>query len=127
MTALTIRKLSALALAAILLLTVPSFAASSLLVSSTPPLLAAGAHAEPSMLQPIPAVVSRASHASAPLLSSQILETHAASLITYKVAASPIQGVQPRADQRGVGLDGSLRAGPSFPMHLAGNPFGSPW
>ena len=65
--------------------------------------------------------------AAAALTTSQILEIHADSLTTYQVAATPVQDISPLPEQRGVGVDGAVRAAPTFPMHLAGNPFGSPW
>lgn len=43
-------------------------------------------------------------------MSSQILEIYGASLTTYlPAAASLVQDVAPRAIQRGVNLDGTLR------------------
>jgi hypothetical protein len=59
--------------------------------------------------------------------SSSILSTHDGSLTSYLVGASTIQDVAPLPIQRGVNLDGSMRAGSTHPMHLAGNPFGSAW
>ena len=56
-----------------------------------------------------------------------ILETSDGSLTSYLADATSVQGVSPRVEQRGAFLDGSLRARPSFPMHLAGNPLDSPW
>ena len=56
-------------------------------------------------------------------LADQILEI-SASLTTYRATGkTPVQGVQPRPEQRGVGLDGTLRAAPSHSMALAANPF----
>ncbi len=56
-------------------------------------------------------------------MSSQILEIYAASLTTYlPAAASLVQDVAPRAIQRGVNLDGTLREAPGIAVSLAGNP-----
>ena len=60
-------------------------------------------------------------------LADQILETHAPSMTSYLPGFSNVQNVRPLAGQRGVNLDGSLRAAPLMPMALAGNPFGEPW
>lgn len=55
-------------------------------------------------------------------MSSQILETYAASLTTYLPAqASLSQKVAPQAIQRGVNLDGSLREAPGFSAVINGN------
>ena len=62
-----------------------------------------------------------------PTLGSSILEIHDASLTSYQVAASTSQDVLPTHLVRGVGVDGSPRAGSTHPMHLNGNPNGSPW
>ena len=60
--------------------------------------------------------------------ADQILETHDASLTTYVPSAkSNIQDLRPQVEQRGVNLDGTLRAGSTHGMALAGNPAGSPW
>jgi YD repeat-containing protein len=60
--------------------------------------------------------------------SNQILEIHDGSLTTYLPSGNTnIQGVRPLAAQRGVNIDGSLRAAPALPMQLAGNPFGEVW
>ncbi|MGE4198429.1 MAG: hypothetical protein AB7G11_15045, partial [Phycisphaerales bacterium] len=57
--------------------------------------------------------------------AQQILETYGTSLTSYKYAsATGGQGVRPRFDQRGVGLDGSARAGSLQGWALAGNPLG---
>jgi YD repeat-containing protein len=53
-----------------------------------------------------------------------ILETYNDSLTTYLAGASSWQGVQPRADQRAVQLDGTLRATPLVATAIAGNPWG---
>jgi len=59
--------------------------------------------------------------------ADQVLQTSGDSLTTYKYAGNTrVQGVRPRAEQRGVGLDGAHRAGGSLPWALAGNPFESP-
>jgi len=61
-------------------------------------------------------------------LQSQILEVSSNSLTTYLPSASTaVQGVRPLAIQRGVGLDGSIRAGASQRWALAGNPFENAW
>jgi hypothetical protein len=58
--------------------------------------------------------------------ADQILQTSSDSLTTYKYAGNTrVQGVRPRAEQRGVGLDGVQRAGGALPWALAGNPFES--
>ncbi|MFN7021239.1 MAG: RHS repeat-associated core domain-containing protein [Phycisphaerales bacterium] len=58
--------------------------------------------------------------------ADQILQTSSDSLTTYKYAGNTrVQGVRPRAEQRGVGLDGVQRAGGALPWTLAGNPFES--
>jgi RHS repeat-associated protein len=63
---------------------------------------------------------------AAPARADQILQTSGDSLTTYKYAGNTrVQGVRPRAEQRGVGLDGAHRAGGSLPWALAGNPFES--
>lgn len=56
-----------------------------------------------------------------------ILQTHDDALTSYLGAASAAQDVLPLAAQRGVNLDGSLRARGGPPMSLAGNPFGESW
>jgi len=54
-----------------------------------------------------------------------ILEVYNDSLITYlPSAASAVQDIRPLANQRGVNLDGSLRAGSTLGLHLHGNPLG---
>ncbi len=58
---------------------------------------------------------------------SSILVVHDDTLTNYRAAATAVQDVSPLAIQRGVNIDGSIRAGSTHPMHLAGNPFGSPW
>jgi hypothetical protein len=61
-------------------------------------------------------------------LADQILETYSASLTTYlPTGKTKVQNVRPRAEQRGVNLDGSLRSAPGIPAALAGNPFESVW
>jgi RHS repeat-associated protein len=58
--------------------------------------------------------------------ADQILQTNGDSLTAYKYSGNTrVQGVRPRAEQRGVGLDGVQRAGGSLPWALAGNPFES--
>ncbi|MEQ1737193.1 MAG: hypothetical protein ABL886_12415, partial [Rhodoglobus sp.] len=65
---------------------------------------------------------------SAQAQQSQILQVSSNSLTTYLPSASTaIQGVRPLAIQRGVGIDGSTRAGASHRWALAGNPFESAW
>jgi RHS repeat-associated protein len=61
------------------------------------------------------------------LAATQILEIYSASLTSYKAAKSIVQDVRPRAEQRGVNLDGSLRSGSTFSMAVAGNPFENAW
>ncbi len=66
--------------------------------------------------------------APARALQSQILEVSANSLTTYLPSATTsVQGIRPLAMQRGVGIDGTLRAAPSHRWALAGNPFESAW
>ncbi|MBL9030839.1 MAG: RHS repeat-associated core domain-containing protein [Phycisphaerae bacterium] len=61
-----------------------------------------------------------------PARADQILQTSSDSLTTYKYSGNTrVQGVRPRAEQRGVGFDGAQRAGGSLPWALAGNPFES--
>jgi RHS repeat-associated protein len=63
---------------------------------------------------------------TAPARADQILQTSSDSLTTYKYSGNTrVQGVRPRAEQRGVGFDGAQRAGGSLPWALAGNPFES--
>lgn len=58
----------------------------------------------------------------------QILEVSADSLTTYKATgATPVQGIRPLAQQRGVNLDGSSRGPMAQPMAFAGNPFENAW
>jgi hypothetical protein len=53
---------------------------------------------------------------------------YSASLTTYlPTGKTKVQNVRPRAEQRGVNLDGSLRSAPGIPAALAGNPFESVW
>ena len=60
--------------------------------------------------------------------ADQFLEIHNASLTTYVPSAkSNIQDLRPQVEQRGVNLDGTLRAGSTHAMALAGNPAGSLW
>ena len=59
--------------------------------------------------------------------ANQILEVYADSLTTYQAGLSGVQGVMPRVEQRGVNLDGSPRAGSTFQMAVAGNPFENVW
>jgi RHS repeat-associated protein len=62
--------------------------------------------------------------ASASAASDPILSVHAGSLTTYlPSASSAIQGIRPQVGQRGVDLDGGLRAGAPFGMAIEGNPF----
>lgn len=54
-------------------------------------------------------------------LADQILEVNDASLTAYvPTSTSNVQDVRPLVDQRGVNLDGSLRAGAAHRMALAG-------
>ena len=55
-----------------------------------------------------------------------VLQPHNAAITTFKVGATPVQDVQPRVEQRGVGFDGTLRSGATVGFSIAGNPFGSP-
>ena len=64
---------------------------------------------------------------STTLAQTQILEVYNASLTTYlPAAASSGQGVTPLFNQRGVGIDGSMRAPSTFAWAMAGNPSGNP-
>jgi hypothetical protein len=57
------------------------------------------------------------------LANDSILEIHADALTSYKYSGtSAIQDVPPQVLQRGVRLEGSVRAGAAFPMAFAGNP-----
>ena len=56
-------------------------------------------------------------------LADQILELAADSLTSYLASATAIQDVRPRHSQRGVNIDGTLRAGGMFGLALEGNPF----
>lgn len=58
--------------------------------------------------------------------ASPILETHSDSLTYYRGGATAVQDVTPTYMQRGVYLDGSLRAASPFGWAIAGNPFGDP-
>jgi hypothetical protein len=60
--------------------------------------------------------------------TTPILEVDADTITTYRPAtASLIQSIQPQIGQRGVNVEGTFRAPPSFPMHLNGNPFENAW
>ena len=66
--------------------------------------------------------------ASVAVASDPILEIHDSSLTSYlPSSASSVQDIRPMVGQRGMGIDGAMRAGPSFPMAIAGNPFGGEW
>jgi hypothetical protein len=66
----------------------------------------------------------RAAARPALVTETPILEVHSASLTSYLVTGvTNVQDIRPRVLQRGVNLDGSLRAAPTFPMAIAGNPF----
>ncbi len=54
---------------------------------------------------------------------SQILETHADTLTTYRAPKTIVQDVRPRHEQRGLNLEGSERKRSGPGMALAGNPF----
>jgi hypothetical protein len=57
------------------------------------------------------------------LTDDPILEIRADALTSYKYSGtSAIQDVRPQILQRGVRLEGSVRAGAAFPMAFAGNP-----
>ena len=56
--------------------------------------------------------------------AQQILEIHSDSLTAYKPTGNTlVQDVRPLHSQRGVTIDGSLRAEAALPMALEGNPF----
>ena len=72
----------------------------------------------------LPSAPTTSPVASALTPVSQILETYADSLTTYQATSkTKVWDLRPLAAQRGVTLDGALRAAPTLPMHLAGNPF----
>ena len=76
----------------------------------------------------LPTSVSSSPSASALTPVSQILEKYDDSLTTYQATAkTKVWDLRPLATQRGVTLDGALRAAPMLPMHLAGNPFERVW
>src|SRR5262245_27489979 len=55
----------------------------------------------------------------------QILEIYGKSLTSYRPASSSAgQSIRPRADQKGVNLDGSVRAPSPNGWAIGGNPFG---
>ena len=59
---------------------------------------------------------------------SQILEIASDSLTSYRYTGNtPVQGVRPQYNQRGVTIDGAMRSPPAYPMVLAGNPFENAW
>jgi len=62
-----------------------------------------------------------------PARGQQILEIYGTSLEAYLAGASPVQGVQPLVNQRGVNVEGSQRAAGAYPWALAGNPFENSW
>jgi len=73
--------------------------------------------------RPLAALVTLAALAGS--ARGAILEVYNDSLITYlPSAASAVQDIRPLANQRGVNLDGSLRAGSTLGLHLNGNPLG---
>ncbi|MCP3936171.1 MAG: hypothetical protein GY708_12460, partial [Actinomycetia bacterium] len=72
-------------------------------------------------------LAARSPRKAAAASGSSILVIHDGSLTNYRAAATAVQDVSPLVIQRGVGVDGAARAGSTHPMHLAGNPFGSPW
>ena len=62
--------------------------------------------------------------AASSVFAADILQIYTASMSTMLPASeTAIQKIRPTAAQRGVNVDGSLRASPSFPMALQGNPF----
>ncbi len=63
--------------------------------------------------------------AQASASADPILLVHDDSITDYNAAATTAQDVRPRAEQRGVGLDGTMRAGGAFPWAVRGNPFES--
>jgi YD repeat-containing protein len=83
------------------------------------------------MLFPVSlALLASGSVSNTPALTavSQILETYADSLTTYQATAKTKVGdLRPLPTQRGVTLDGALRAAPMLPLHLAANPFENVW
>jgi hypothetical protein len=62
------------------------------------------------------------------VLYSKVLEVYDTSLTSYLTSAKTlVQDLRPRAEQRGVNLDGSMRSAPTHGLALAGNPFESAW
>ncbi len=62
--------------------------------------------------------------APSPVAAAGILNVYDTTLTAYKpTAPTAVQDTMPLSIQRGVNLDGSLRAGPLLPIALAGNPF----
>jgi RHS repeat-associated protein len=60
-------------------------------------------------------------------LADPILQINSDSLTTFKpTSATAVQDVRPLAVQRGVGIDGTLRAQAGFPWAFAANPFEAP-
>ena len=62
-----------------------------------------------------------------PLCAQQLLQFHPDSLTTYLADPTGVQDASPIFEQRGVNVDGSLRAPPTFPMSVHANPFESVW
>lgn len=60
-------------------------------------------------------------------IASQILEVSSGSLTSYLAAKTHVQDAKPRAEQRAVNLDGSLREGSTLPLGIQGNPFENAW
>lgn len=58
---------------------------------------------------------------------TQILEVFTPAFPDQASSTTAIQGLRPQVSQRGVNLDGSLRAAPTFSMALQGNPFEQAW
>ncbi len=59
----------------------------------------------------------------ASLASGQILQIEGTTLTSYLAASdTPVQGVRPRFDQRGVHIDGTMRVGTGFGWAMNGNP-----
>ncbi len=66
---------------------------------------------------------ARAGGAVAPPVQSQLLETHADTLTTFRAGRTATQDVRPRHEQRAVGLDGGAREAATIALSVAANPF----
>ena len=63
-----------------------------------------------------------------PVTGGPILDISSDTLTTYRATAkTKVQDARPRVEQRGVNLDGTLRAPIHLPVSIAGNPFEHAW